>query len=127
MQPKRVQTRSAKMGRQHGKPCCWCKKPMMEQSAKWRPTRDHVIPKSQGGTIIRVSCHCCNHLKGDMHPALWLLVLEFNPDVHERFDTPGPRGMRLFYDMFGNEFQPYIDRIIAEARQRYPEFGEVKL
>lgn len=127
MSPKRVQCRSPKMGRQHGKPCFWCKKPMMQHSEKWRPTRDHVIPKAQGGTIIRISCNCCNHLKGDIPPALWLVVLELVPNVHDRFGSPGPRGMALFYDLFGGEFQPHIDRIIEEARQRYPEFGEVKL
>jgi len=127
MPAKRVQSRSPRMGRQHGKPCFWCKKPMRVESAKWRPTRDHVIPKSQGGTILRICCHCCNHLKGDMPPALWLVVLEIAPDIHDRFDTPGPRGMSLFYTIFGRDFEPHIDRIVKEAQARFPEYGEVKL
>lgn len=111
----------------HGKPCYWCRKPMMMESQKWHPSRDHVIPKSLGGTEMKITCFCCNHLKGDMPPALWALMLEKRPEIHDRFDTPGPRGMALFYDVFGGEHEPHIGRIVAEAMNRFPHLGEVRL
>lgn len=109
----------------HGKPCHWCRRPMMRESEKWRPTRDHVIPKAVGGTIIRVACHACNNLKGDMPAPLWIETLERFPAVHDLFGKPGPRGMALFYSLFGNVLAPHIERIAAEVSGRHqkPEEG----
>lgn len=112
---------------QHGKACHWCRRPMMLQSPKWRPTRDHVIPRSVGGTIIKIACFACNQLKGDMPAPLWVIVMERFPDIHERFDIPGPRGMALFYNLFGGELEPHIQRIVKEAQARFPEYGEITL
>lgn len=111
----------------HGKPCHWCRRPMMRESEKWRPTRDHVIPKAVGGTIIRIACHDCNNLKGDMPAPLWVILLEKFPDLHDRFDRPGPRGMQLFYSLFGGDLEPHIGRIVKEAQARFPEYGEIVL
>lgn len=118
---------AVKLKRQHDKPCYWCRRPMRGESAKWRPTRDHVIPRALGGTIIKIACFACNQLNGDMPAPLWVIILEKFPDIHDRFDQPGPRGMQLFYTLFGGELEPHIDRIVKEAQARFPEYGEITL
>lgn len=118
---------SKKLRSYHGKPCFWCKRQMLMESASLQPTRDHLIPRSRGGTVIRITCLACNNLKGDMPPALWVLTLEKHPEVLNRFGGSGPRGMALFYNLFGSELEGHIARIVAEATARFPEYGEARL
>jgi 5-methylcytosine-specific restriction endonuclease McrA len=51
-----------------GKPCPCCGNAMIPGTER-RPTKDHVIPKSRGGTLegnnCRIVCKCCNHEKAD--------------------------------------------------------------
>lgn len=118
----------AKLHRHHGKPCHWCKRPMLMESAALQPTRDHVIPRARGGTEIVIACMACNHLKADMHPAMWLLMLQKRFDeVLAHFGRPGPRGMQLFYSLFGEELAPHMDRVTRDAMNRFPEYGEITL
>lgn len=42
-------------------------------------TRDHVEPKSRGGTHRVWCCRQCNTLKGDMSPEQWLAFRVSNP------------------------------------------------
>jgi hypothetical protein len=35
------------------------------------PTRDHVVPASQGGQVTVFACRQCNEIKADMSPAVW--------------------------------------------------------
>lgn len=117
-----------KRQRHHGEPCHWCKRPMMMESTALQPTRDHVIPKARGGAVIVWTCHACNHLKADMHPAMWLLMLRKRFDeVLSYYGRPGPRGMALFYTIFGEELAPHMDRVAREAMNLFPEYGEVTL
>lgn len=118
---------AGKLRNQHGKPCHWCRRQMRAESSKWHPTRDHVIPKAQGGTLIKITCFACNQLKGDMPAPLWVIILEKFPHIHDRFDKPGPRGMALFYSLFGGELEPHIDRVVMEAMTRFPEYGVIQL
>lgn len=55
--------------RQHnGKKCPYCGYIMHTPSDFLYPTRDHVVPKSKGGSAILVVCYACNNAKGDMMP-----------------------------------------------------------
>lgn len=117
----------SKLRSYHGKKCHWCKKHMLMESERLRPTIDHVVPKSRGGTKTVVCCLSCNNLKGDMPPAIWALMLEKFPAIHDEMNRPGPRGMSLFYALLGQQHNAHIDRIVAEAMALYPEYGEVKL
>lgn len=55
----------------HGEPCPYCEKPMLVGTLR-RPTRDHALPKSRGGTLCAANrvivCNPCNNEKGDMTP-----------------------------------------------------------
>ena len=49
----------------------------------WRQmTRDHVVPKSQGGTYIVPVCHQCNCSKANMSLQEWLLTLPGDAPQH---------------------------------------------
>lgn len=52
-----------------GMPCPYCYDKMTRDVRK-KPTREHIYPKSKGGTLERgnktVVCYECNTLKGDM-------------------------------------------------------------
>jgi hypothetical protein len=116
---------AVELKRQRDKACFWCRRPMRGESAKWRPTRNHVIPRAQSGTIIKIACFACNQPKGDMPASLWVIVIEKFADIHKRFDQPGPRGMALFYSLFGGKFEHHIERIVKEAQARFLEYGEI--
>jgi len=106
-----------------GKACHWCQRVMDKDDATtalW-PTRDHFEPQVRGGKETVVACRACNQMKGDMPAALWVTVMRHVPDVYLRFGNPGPQGMELFYDIFGAELEPHIDRIIADATERMAE------
>jgi hypothetical protein len=57
-----------------GKPCAYCGDPMAE------PTRDHIRPRSKGGTLAphnkALACQRCNTDKGSRSLASWLQRLE---------------------------------------------------
>lgn len=61
-----------KFNKQAGK-CFYCKKQMtLDLGYEETAERDHVIPKSIGGTgksrNIVISCHKCNTIKGNKYP-----------------------------------------------------------
>lgn len=62
-----------------GSPCPYCQRLMDKRSFKLRPTRDHVIPSSRGGTVKIVCCNKCNSIKADMMPAAWATYMVQNP------------------------------------------------
>jgi hypothetical protein len=52
----------------------------MDRRAAWlHPTRDHVLPRSRGGTRTIICCATCNGIKGDMLPLAWEAFMEANP------------------------------------------------
>lgn len=55
----------------NGTPCSYCRRPMNYRDPKLRPTREHEIPESKGGTKIIPACFQCNQIKGDMMPEVW--------------------------------------------------------
>jgi HNH endonuclease len=61
-----------------GKPCTYCGDPMAA------PTRDHIRPRSKGGTLApgnkTLACDRCNTDKGDRSLASWLYRLEMAGD-----------------------------------------------
>lgn len=57
--------------------CCYCHLPF---TLKRRKTRDHVIPKSLGGTLIGAACSPCNTDKADK------LLTEWYAELHEAGD-----------------------------------------
>lgn len=44
-----------------------------------QPSRDHVIPESQGGKATIIVCLQCNGIKADMMPDVWAAFMEANP------------------------------------------------
>lgn len=56
----------------NGKECPYCGRAIMLGHPDLTPTRDHVLPKSKGGTAILIVCYRCNHEKGDMMPDRYL-------------------------------------------------------
>jgi 5-methylcytosine-specific restriction endonuclease McrA len=61
-----------------GKPCAYCGDPMAA------PTRDHIRPRSKGGTLEpgnkALACDRCNTDKGNRSLASWLHRLEIAAD-----------------------------------------------
>ena len=73
--------RIANIAAKSGLHCHWCGRDVVVCDPNTAPdvdcvaTIDHVIPLVMGGrdeAANRVlACHCCNNLKGNMHPADW--------------------------------------------------------
>jgi HNH endonuclease len=66
-----------------GKPCAYCGYPMAA------PTRDHIKPRSKGGTLDggnkALACDRCNTDKGSRSLASWLYRLETAGDPRALF------------------------------------------
>ena len=62
-----------------GKACPYCRRAMDIRDFHRRPTRDHVIPVSRGGTEKVICCNKCNGIKGDMMPDAWEAYMLANP------------------------------------------------
>lgn len=58
--------------------CAYCKREMIPYSDT-HPTRDHVYPKSLGGTRTVWACVTCNNLKADMLLDDWIEYMHDNP------------------------------------------------
>lgn len=63
-----------------GLACPYCSRTMTATAGKKNPTstdvtRDHVIPRCQGGRSVLVVCCDCNYEKGDLGPLEWLAYL----------------------------------------------------
>lgn len=75
--------------------CRYCRRSLLRQSQSptpghhLAPTRDHVIPKSRGGTFTAWCCHQCNQLKADMSLIEWAKFMQAYPQWWERFRTHG--------------------------------------
>jgi hypothetical protein len=67
------------LSKHHGLPCLYCQRPMNRRDERLRPTRDHFLPRSQGGREIVVCCSVCNTVKADMLPDQWLAYMEATP------------------------------------------------
>lgn len=65
-----------------GASCPYCHR-VMESSrsvSKLAATRDHVHPKSLGGTYRIWCCQACNTIKASKTPAEWSLYMRENPE-----------------------------------------------
>jgi 5-methylcytosine-specific restriction endonuclease McrA len=66
-----------------GRPCCYC------GTAMSAPTRDHIRPRSKGGTLDAgnkvFACDPCNGDKGSRSLASWLYRLELAGDRRAGF------------------------------------------
>lgn len=43
-------------------------------------TRDHIVPRSQGGKIVVPCCKACNHVKADLSIEEWDFWRVHNPE-----------------------------------------------
>ena len=68
-------------GNPKGKPCAYCHRTMrgLGDRTLLGATRDHVIPKSAGGTKMIWACRACNNIKGNMMPDEWRRFMGANP------------------------------------------------
>lgn len=68
----RKEKTSPQMRPYHGVPCPYCGIKMVAPKhgviTDLYPSKDHVIPASQGGYAILIACRGCNTKKGDMDP-----------------------------------------------------------
>jgi hypothetical protein len=80
-----------------GKPCAYCGEPMAA------PTRDHIRPRSKGGTLAAgnkaFACQPCNTDKGSRSLRSWLRRLEIGSDPRAVFvraivDSLAPIGLK---------------------------------
>ncbi|PWJ88382.1 hypothetical protein C8D77_111105 [Mesorhizobium loti] len=57
-----------------GKPCPYCGVKMVlgRNRSIFHTTRDHIFPRSQGGTLAIIVCFACNNEKADMSPFEWI-------------------------------------------------------
>lgn len=69
--------------------CAYCRRELAGPKSRSRCaiTRDHVMPKSVGGTRKVRACRQCNQLKGDIHPQVWRWFTEAHPGWWKRFGT----------------------------------------
>lgn len=60
----------------HEKYCCYCERPF---SAKLKPTREHLVPVSKGGSDkqrnIKPACLECNQLRANHSYRVFLLII----------------------------------------------------
>lgn len=57
----------------------YCKRELVAYTAT-HPTRDHVMPKSKGGTKTVWCCTKCNNVKGAMLPEEWVWFMANFPE-----------------------------------------------
>lgn len=68
---------SSSLKSHHGQRCPYCgfimiaKGHALDRGMRY-PTRDHVVPKCDGGTAVLIVCAACNNEKGNMPPDLFL-------------------------------------------------------
>lgn len=73
---------TAALRRYAGRPCLYCRTPMRTYPAvgPFSPTRDHIRPKSHGGTEVLICCATCNKHKGALSLEEWLHELKMAHD-----------------------------------------------
>lgn len=69
--------------------CTYCLRALSSHSdrASTAATKDHVMPKSVGGTRKVPCCRLCNQLKGDIHPSVWRWFTANYPGWWKTFRT----------------------------------------
>lgn len=69
--------------------CVYCKRDLAGPRSRSGTalTRDHVMPRSVGGTRKVRCCRTCNGLKGDIHPSVWRWFTENFPQWWRGFST----------------------------------------
>lgn len=74
---------TAALRRYSGKPCPYCRRTMHAYPAgnEFSPTRDHIRPKSHGGTEVLICCTTCNGDKKALSLEEWLHKLRLDGDV----------------------------------------------
>lgn len=75
--------------------CHWCKRALHSAKSFSRvaATRDHVKPKSAGGTKTVRCCWGCNQMKKDMTPEQWAEFRLANPKWWERAPARRRKGV----------------------------------
>jgi 5-methylcytosine-specific restriction endonuclease McrA len=65
-----------------GANCAYCCRRMesTRSASRLAATRDHVQPKSLGGSYRIWCCRACNNIKADMTPNEWSLYMRQNPE-----------------------------------------------
>lgn len=60
--------------------CPYCQRTMVKRHPSLQPTRDHVVPRSQGGRATVLCCLDCNRIKADLLPLAWSAFMLANPE-----------------------------------------------
>lgn len=62
--------------------CYWCQRVLRDSHERHElsATRDHVLPRSQGGRFKVWACYSCNNRKADMTPAEWAAFRQRHPE-----------------------------------------------
>lgn len=66
--------------------CVYCRRKLEPRNTPslLATTNDHYVPASRGGSMTRLACYHCNHLKGDMMPDEWAAFMAENPEWWRR-------------------------------------------
>lgn len=72
-----------------GEFCSYCQRELIAYSVT-HPTRDHVTPRSRGGTKTVWACMVCNSMKRDLLPNQWQEFMSTNPRWWEKAKKRGP-------------------------------------
>jgi len=68
-----------------GDVCYYCQRTLVASTkdSNLSATKDHLHPKSMGGTLRVWSCRKCNSLKGNMTFSEWRSYMADNPDWYK--------------------------------------------
>lgn len=97
--------------------CRYCRRDLLHpdtdraRSSPLSATKDHVIPKSRGGTFTAWCCRQCNQIKADMSLIEWARFMQSYPEWWQRFRTRGQVNREL-----------YRARYRQELKSRFPFF-----
>lgn len=72
------------------KSCFWCDRQLEKPTSRstTAATKDHVWPKSRGGSKTVDCCIACNNIKGDMDPIRWRKFCDANPKWWTLYKSP---------------------------------------
>lgn len=79
--------------------CPYCERTMVDGHPWFHPTKNHVVPRSKGGTVTVTACVTCNQDKADMELAEFYAALR----------------------RMGDERADIIERTIRQACEAHPD------
>lgn len=102
-------------------PCPYCLRIMVKRHPSLQPTRDHILPQSQGGRAIVICCLDCNRIKADLLPLAWSAFMLANPEWWRLTRLDIRRRKRLLIVAEDTPPLAVVPLPIRRVRQGYPK------